>query len=265
MAITMRFVHFTFLALASLLCGWIVSSVTEGALQRPLSLAAPAPTWQRSAAAARGVEAARLNALLGLPPPSVSMNEASKLTAAKTPSPLVLLGTLSPSFAAVFDPVSKHAHTVAPGDVIGDDEIAVVNHRSILINREGRVIELSLNTPPAVVAAATAQVPANTTIARAELSHAMNSMPEIAQQIQIVPAFTNGEFRGFRVVRLTPGSLLARAGLMSGDVLRRVNGLELSKPENLGHLLASASSVTQVNLELDRNGAPMQWSVALAP
>jgi general secretion pathway protein C len=263
----MRKVHFAFLALASWLVGSALSSVTEGALQ-------PSPQWRtvhedpltlrRAAGVRRALSAARLTSLLGLPPPSAraAAEPPPKLA---TPSPLVLLGTLAPAFAAVFDPVETRVRTVSVGDVLHDDEILAIDHRSITLRREGQALELRMQQAPAGPAPSPPRARPLTSLSRAELDGALDNLPVLASQIQLHPDFSNRQFQGFRVARLQEDSLLARAGLRQGDLLRRVNGLDVWRPESLGKLLASAHAVTQVDVELDRDGARLRWSLPLTP
>lgn len=64
------------------------------------------------------------------------------------------------------------------------------------------------------------------------LDFAMNpNLHLLAQQARIVPAFQNGRAVGFKLFSIRPSSDFARAGLHNGDVVTRINGIELSSPE----------------------------------
>ena len=54
------------------------------------------------------------------------------------------------------------------------------------------------------------------------------NMYALAQEARIVPAFQNGRTIGFKVFSIRPESEFARAGLQNGDVITRINGIELS-------------------------------------
>lgn len=57
------------------------------------------------------------------------------------------------------------------------------------------------------------------------------SLHQLAQDARIVPAFQNGRSIGFKLFAIRPGSDFALAGLQNGDVVTRINGIELSSPE----------------------------------
>jgi S1-C subfamily serine protease len=52
----------------------------------------------------------------------------------------------------------------------------------------------------------------------------------LAQDARIVPQFQNGRAIGFKLFSIRPGSDFQRAGLLNGDVLTRINGIELTSP-----------------------------------
>jgi general secretion pathway protein C len=261
----MRKVHFLFLALAAWLVGSTLSSIAEEAIRREPTLARTSAHGRVSVRPAP-LDAERLTSLLGLPLASAQTAAAAPAARPTTASPLILLGTLEPSFAAVFDAVDSRMHTVAVGDQLHDDEILAIAHRSITVRHDGQPLELRMQAPPSAPAPSPrAGAKAPTAVSRAELDGALENIPVLASQIQLHPDFTDHQFQGFRVARLQADSLLARAGLRQGDLIRRVNGLDVWRPESLGKLLASAHSVTQVDVELDRDGARLRWSVPLTP
>lgn len=57
------------------------------------------------------------------------------------------------------------------------------------------------------------------------------NMHALAQDARIVPAFQNGRTIGFKLFAIRAESEFARAGLQNGDVITRINGIELSSPE----------------------------------
>ncbi|MBM4779593.1 MAG: hypothetical protein GQE15_17955 [Archangiaceae bacterium] len=54
---------------------------------------------------------------------------------------------------------------------------------------------------------------------------------DVAAQARIVPAFERGVAIGFKLFSIRPGSAWREAGLQNGDVIERVNGLDLNSPE----------------------------------
>jgi hypothetical protein len=64
---------------------------------------------------------------------------------------------------------------------------------------------------------------------RAEIAAAF-AAADFADQARVVPAFEGGKVVGFRLLRIAPSSLYARAGLCEGDVVTTISGFELTDP-----------------------------------
>jgi general secretion pathway protein C len=250
------------LAVAALLVAQLLSTVVEGELAsvaRPPR--APAPRLPQDPLPI--VSGSRLATVLGVQ--DARRGEPAVVEpAVGIAVPIVLLGTLAPGFAALVDGVDQRVRTVAVGDVVHEVEIASIEHRFITVRFRGQLARVDLRgapmgpAPSPAVVRSTPQV-----ITRDEVRGAIDRLPQLATQVQVVPAFLNGAFAGFRITRLEADSLLARAGLVAGDVVQRVNGLDLSRAENLGALLAQAPNVRRVEVELTRNAQPVRLSLSL--
>lgn len=69
-----------------------------------------------------------------------------------------------------------------------------------------------------------------------------------------------GRLRGYR---LRPGkdrALLGRFGLRSGDVVTAVNGIPMDNPLKALELMRDIANISQVELEVERNGSPQSFS-----
>jgi len=82
--------------------------------------------------------------------------------------------------------------------------------------------------------------------------HRPNVSPEVRRQGVIVP----DPGGGFQLKKVMPGSLYARIGLRTGDVLRGVNGRPIHSPEQLVLLYQQLNEGGQGNVELLREGRP---------
>ena len=71
-------------------------------------------------------------------------------------------------------------------------------------------------------------------------------------QIRVVPNFTDGQADGFKVFAIRPGSLFAKIGLQNGDVLKRVNGIELQGPEQAFEAYQRLKDENSVQIDLSR-------------
>lgn len=78
----------------------------------------------------------------------------------------------------------------------------------------------------------------------------------LSRQVRVTPHTIRGEPAGFRLTRLRPG-LLQRIGLVNGDVLQRVNRLDVNSPEEALKAYQAIQSESTVRLEILRRNAPM--------
>ena len=97
-------------------------------------------------------------------------------------------------------------------------------------------------------AAATPSVAAASAVPRRR----SNFSPEVRSQGVIVP----DPGGGFEFKKVTPGSLYARMGLRTGDVLRGANGQPIDSPEQLTLLYQQLNEGRQGSVELLRDGRP---------
>ena len=77
----------------------------------------------------------------------------------------------------------------------------------------------------------------------------------LSRQVRVTPHTIQGTPSGFRLTRLRPG-LLQRIGLINGDVLQRVNGLDINSPEEALKAYQAVQSETTVRLEILRRNSP---------
>ena len=77
----------------------------------------------------------------------------------------------------------------------------------------------------------------------------------LSRQVRVVPHTIQGRPSGFRLTRLRPG-LLQRIGLLNGDVLQRVNGLDINSPEEALKAYQAVQSEPTVRLEILRRNSP---------
>ena len=97
------------------------------------------------------------------------------------------------------------------------------------------------------------------------MENALGNMPQLFTQARVVPSFTNGASRGFKLFAMRPDSFFTRLGLKNGDALQRVNGFTLDSPtsalEAFNHLRSSA----RIEIELERDGQPVRKTYNIEP
>ncbi len=200
------------------------------------------------------------------------------------PAPLVplnviLLGTAVVDGGTSFALVSavneiklvREGEEVAPGA-----RLAEVREDRIFVERGGRREEVLLYPPEGAVAPVAGRtgglarpVPAraaaeptaetvrqvdetNWLIDAREIEQASANMSQLMTQIRVVPNFADGQPDGFKVFAIRPGSLFSKIGLQNGDVLKRVNGIELQGPEQAFEAYQALKDETAIQIDLVR-------------
>ncbi|WDT81411.1 MAG: PDZ domain-containing protein [Candidatus Manganitrophus sp.] len=88
---------------------------------------------------------------------------------------------------------------------------------------------------------------------RREIENAVNNLPQLLTKARIVPNFSEGKPDGFRIFAITEDSLYAKIGLQNGDILHRVNGIEVKDPQNFLKVFEQLKDENAINVDLVRN------------
>lgn len=94
-------------------------------------------------------------------------------------------------------------------------------------------------------------------------SNAANNPARLMEIVSPQPYERDGKFVGFQ---LTPGSNVAmfkQYGLQSGDIVTAVNGTNLDSPATAMQVMQGASTTSQVNLSITRNGQEINLPINL--
>ncbi len=92
-----------------------------------------------------------------------------------------------------------------------------------------------------------------------EIQEASANMSRLMTQIRVVPNFTDGQPDGFKVFAIRPGSLFARIGLQNGDVVKRLNGLEMQGPEQAFEAYQRLKDETAIQIDLVRRNENLSF------
>lgn len=200
--------------------------------------------------------------------------------APKVPLNLTLIGTAvghgGASYAVIEDAKTKEQLIYRVGDPISDDaKIAKISRNKVEIRRgnENEVLEVSLNpeenkaagAAPATSAPAAAKgsPTSNSTIRQVsrnkwmldkrEVEAAVDNLPQLLTKARIIPNFTDGKPDGFRIFAITEDSIYNKIGLQNGDILHRVNGIEVKDPQNFLKVFEQLKDETSITVDLVRN------------
>ena len=98
-------------------------------------------------------------------------------------------------------------------------------------------------------------------IDRREVDHAVSHLSDLFTQVRAVPyPSQGGATQGFRLFAIKPDSLIERIGLKNGDVVQRVNGVEITDPSTAFTLLQDMQGHSQIRVDVLRNQQPTTLS-----
>jgi general secretion pathway protein C len=109
------------------------------------------------------------------------------------------------------------------------------------------------SAPGSPTAAPGPGAPLRKVVDRREVEQAMSDLPKLLTQARAVPNMVNGALNGFRIDYIAPASFYEKIGLVRGDVLQRVNGVEIRDPSTMFSLFQQLKNEQTVKLDLVRN------------
>ena len=77
------------------------------------------------------------------------------------------------------------------------------------------------------------------------------------QRVPVLPFRDGGEFVGFQILDLFPGEGIRIQSIRKGDVVTKVNGRRVDRPEQFMKLFEELHLWTQVSIQFERKGVPM--------
>lgn len=178
-----------------------------------------------------------------------------------------VLGDQRGVFAIVEELSSKQQSLYHLHDSVLDlGEVTEIRRNGIII-RQGNVeelLELGISEGLAAQMGAPGAIPGPQTVAppmsplrkvvdRREVEQAMNDLPKLLSQARAVPNTVNGAINGFRLDYIAPASFYEKIGVQTGDVLQRVNGVDIRDPSTMLNLLQQLKNEQTVKLDLVRN------------
>jgi general secretion pathway protein C len=87
---------------------------------------------------------------------------------------------------------------------------------------------------------------------RREVEGVLQDFNKLLTQIRVVPHFADGKPDGFKIFNIRPGSLFAQLGMVNGDIIKRVNGLDITGPEQALQMFTQLRDESQVTVDLER-------------
>ena len=79
-----------------------------------------------------------------------------------------------------------------------------------------------------------------------------SNLGALSDQARVVPYLVQGQTQGFRLTRLKSGSLLQQIGVQNGDILQKVNGLNITSPSEALQAFQQLQNESTIRLEILR-------------
>ena len=195
----------------------------------------------------------------------------------KTPLQVRLRGTVyrekGDSLAIIEDAKTRKQDLYHVGDVIlGEAKLIAVSRNKVYLERNGKqeVLEVYEGTEAKTEERARRRRPQRGTIPeiagikrlsgnryripQEDLKGAFENMNHLLTQVRVVPNFKDGEPDGFKLLSIKRGSLIHQGGLRDGDIIKRVNGIEIDSPEKAFEVYEQLRNEPLITVEIIRGG-----------
>ncbi len=93
------------------------------------------------------------------------------------------------------------------------------------------------------------------TVDQREINSALENLDKLYTEIRAVPNFANGKVSGMKILSVKRGSIFAKLGMRRGDVLKRINGMELDVKRGF-EIFNTLKDEKSITLDLIRQGQP---------
>jgi len=97
-------------------------------------------------------------------------------------------------------------------------------------------------------------------VSRDDLEKATSNLGLMMTQARIVPNIVAGEIKGYKIFAIKPGSIYDKIGIQNGDIIERINGMELTTPESALQFFQQLKNETRFVIDLERNGQKLTFT-----
>ena len=196
--------------------------------------------------------------------------EASETGKAAPSGSYRLVGTVTGpgihSYAIVQEGADRKQRIYRFNESIDGGKIVKILRDRILIKREGKEEVLSISggeVKPSPVTSTSApasrgevvkKLSANRFLVnREDVAASVGNVNQFMTQARLKPHFVMGRPSGFSVSEINSGSLMAKLGLQNNDVVKKVNGQSINKPEELFQAYSQLQRDSNIEVEIERN------------
>ena len=88
----------------------------------------------------------------------------------------------------------------------------------------------------------------------ATVTELTGNINQFMTQVRIIPYFEANKSAGYRLAAMRPGSAFAQLGFQGGDVIQRINDVELTSPEKMYTIFQNLKDEKHVTIDILRRG-----------
>ena len=192
-------------------------------------------------------------------PPPTTLNVILKGTAVLEPE--------QDSLAVIYDKGTQKEQLYHIGDSLYDASVETISADRIILKRNGALETLTIireeqgessgrPAPKSLKPGSSSMVERkdsqNYVLDREQVSEMITNINQFMTQLRVRPHFSDGKPVGYLVSDIKPGSLIEQIGLQNGDIIKSVNGMPITKPDQAFAAYQQLMDESQVTLELQR-------------
>ncbi|GAB4539902.1 MAG: type II secretion system protein GspC [Thermodesulfovibrionia bacterium] len=91
-------------------------------------------------------------------------------------------------------------------------------------------------------------------INRERVEQSLQNPEQLLTDARLLPNLQDGKQEGFKVLEVKPGGLYESLGLRNGDILLRINGIDISSPDVAIQAMSALRGMNKINLDIMRDG-----------
>jgi len=103
----------------------------------------------------------------------------------------------------------------------------------------------------------------NFNIDRMVVDKIIENQAELMKTARIVPEQENGKVVGIRLLNIRPDTLLGKLGMQQGDMLKTINGFDMTSPEKALEAYAKLRTAPSIQVGVVRAGKPMNLEYSI--
>ena len=95
-------------------------------------------------------------------------------------------------------------------------------------------------------------------IDRGQVEQSLDSLSQLITEVRVIPSLNaQREADGFKIFEIKPASIFARLGVRNGDIVKEVNGLQLTGIDQAYQALSALQNESAIQINLVRRNKPI--------